>query len=272
MQDIEGILIQSDIGVEVTNKIMGKLREEIRFHGISKPSKIYHHLEKTILELLNNEYEEVEGINFSPSNKPYIIIFVGVNGVGKTTTIAKFAHRYKKNNKKVLVVAADTFRAAAIEQLEIWAKRIKVDIITQKYGSDPASVVFNALTSAKAKDYDVVLVDTAGRLHTKINLMRELEKLNRTAKKIIPAAPHEIFLIIDSTTGQNGIQQAKKFVHSLPISGVILTKLDGTAKGGVAIGINDILGIPIKAIGLGEHVDDLRKFVAEDFVQAIFEN
>ncbi|MEA2103948.1 MAG: signal recognition particle-docking protein FtsY [Candidatus Cloacimonadota bacterium] len=272
MEDIEGILIQSDIGIKFTDSIIKKLKEEIRVNKIKKTDKIFSILEKIIIEILTDEYVEIHKINYSPSNTPYVIFFVGVNGVGKTTTIAKLAKKFKKAGNKVLLVAADTFRAAAIEQLEIWAKRIKVDIIGQNYGADPSSVVFNALISAKAKKYDVVLVDTAGRLHTKENLMRELGKIQRIARKIISDAPHETLLIIDATTGQNGIQQAKKFLGAINVTGVILTKLDGTAKGGVAIGIKDNLGIPIKAIGIGEQVDDLRNFNAQDFVKAIFEN
>ncbi|MDP8242006.1 MAG: signal recognition particle-docking protein FtsY, partial [Candidatus Celaenobacter antarcticus] len=218
-----------------------------------------------------DEYKDVQAIDFNPKEKPYVLLFVGVNGVGKTTSIAKFAQRFKKNGKKVLLVAGDTFRAAAIEQLEIWAKRIGVAIIGQEYGSDPSSVIFNAMQSAKAQSYDVVLIDTAGRLHTKINLMRELAKIKRTIQKHIPDAPHQVLLVIDATTGQNGVQQAKKFLESIPIDGIVLTKLDGTAKGGVALGIKDSLQIPIKAIGIGEQMDDLKDFDAEEFVKAIFE-
>lgn len=271
IESIEDVLIQADIGIAVTNKIVNELQEEIRLKKITDINDIYKSLENIINEILHNEYKNIKHINFSPEIKPFVILFVGVNGVGKTTTIAKLAYKFKEKNKKVLLVAADTFRAAAIEQLEIWAKRINVNIIVQEYGSDPSSVAFNALNSALANNYDVVMIDTAGRLHTKVNLMKELEKIVRTIKKIIPDAPQETFLIIDATTGQNGVQQAKYFVGSIPISGIILTKLDGTAKGGVVIGIKDSLNIPVKAIGIGEKVEDIREFNTDDFVNAIFE-
>jgi signal recognition particle-docking protein FtsY len=232
---------------------------------------VFSALENIIITILHDEYKDVDAIDFNPKEKPYVLLFIGVNGVGKTTTIAKCAHRFKNNGKKVLLVAGDTFRAAAIEQLEFWAKRIGVAIIGQEYGSDPSSVIFNAMQSAKAQSYDVVLIDTAGRLHTKINLMRELEKIERTIQKHISDAPHQVLLVIDATTGQNGVQQATKFLESIPIDGIILTKLDGTAKGGVAFGIKDSLQIPIKAIGVGEQMDDLKDFDATEFVKAIFE-
>ncbi|MEA3476336.1 MAG: signal recognition particle-docking protein FtsY [Candidatus Cloacimonadota bacterium] len=270
IENIEDILIQADIGLKVTNKIINILEDEIRLNKITNKDDVFNNLENIIINILNDEYKDIQQINFLAYKKPIVILFVGVNGVGKTTTIAKVANKFKKQSKKVLLVAADTFRAAAIEQLEIWAKRIGVNMISQKYGSDPSSVIFNALHSAMAQNYDVVMIDTAGRLHTKTNLMRELEKNVRTIKKIIPDAPHESYLIIDSTTGQNGVQQAKSFVESIPITGVILTKLDGTAKGGVALGIKDSLNIPVKAIGIGEKVEDIREFNANDFVKAIF--
>jgi len=270
MERIEDILIQADIGLKVTNKIINNLENEIRLNKITNKDDIFNSLENIIINILNDEYKDIQQINFSPTNKPFVILFVGVNGVGKTTTIAKIANKFKKQSKKVLFVAADTFRAAAIEQLEIWAKRIGVNMTSQKYGSDPSSVIFNALHSAISHNYDVVLIDTAGRLHTRVNLMRELEKINRTIKKIIPEAPHETILIIDSTTGQNGIQQAKIFTESIHVTGIILTKLDGTAKGGVAIGIKNSLKIPVKAIGIGEGLDDIKNFSSEEFVKAIF--
>ena len=271
IEDIEDILIQADLGVSITGKIISRLEEQIRLHKLSKTEQVYEALENIIITILQDEYKDVDAIDFNPNEKPYVLLFVGVNGVGKTTTIAKCAQRFKNNGKKVLLVAGDTFRAAAIEQLEIWAKRIGVTIIGQEYGSDPSSVIFNAMQSAKAQSYDVVLIDTAGRLHTKINLMRELEKIKRTIQKHISDAPHQVLLVVDATTGQNGVQQAKKFLESIPIDGIILTKLDGTAKGGVALGIKDSLQIPIKAIGVGEQIDDLKDFDATEFVKAIFE-
>ena len=271
IENIEDILIQADLGVTITGKIISRLEEQIRLHKLSKTEQVYEALENIIITILQDEYKDVDAIDFNPNEKPYVLLFVGVNGVGKTTTIAKCAQRFKNNGKKVLLVAGDTFRAAAIEQLEIWAKRIGVTIIGQEYGSDPSSVIFNAMQSAKAQSYDVVLIDTAGRLHTKINLMRELEKIKRTIQKHISDAPHQVLLVVDATTGQNGVQQAKKFLESIPIDGIILTKLDGTAKGGVALGIKDSLQIPIKAIGVGEQIDDLKDFDATEFVKAIFE-
>jgi len=271
IEDIEDILIQADLGISITERIISQLTEQIRLHKLSSSEQVFTALENIIITLLRDEYKDVQAIDFNPKEKPYVLLFVGVNGVGKTTSIAKFAQRFKKNGKKVLLVAGDTFRAAAIEQLEIWAKRIGVAIIGQEYGSDPSSVIFNAMQSAKAQSYDVVLIDTAGRLHTKINLMRELAKIKRTIQKHIPDAPHQVLLVIDATTGQNGVQQAKKFLESIPIDGIVLTKLDGTAKGGVALGIKDSLQIPIKAIGIGEQMDDMKDFDAEEFVKAIFE-
>lgn len=271
IESIEDILVQADIGVEMTQKIISRLQEEIRLKKITSTAIVLNVLQNIIKDILKNEYQKSEKIDYSPGTKPFVILFVGVNGVGKTTTIAKLAKKYTQNGKKVLLVAADTFRAAAIEQLTIWAKRAEADIVKQDYGADPSSVVFNALQRAKAQDYDVVMIDTAGRLHTKVNLMRELEKINRTIKRIIPDAPHETLLVLDATTGQNGVAQAKSFVSSLPLTGVVLTKLDGTAKGGVAIGINDSLNIPIKLIGIGEKMDDLRDFDIDEFIKAIFE-
>ncbi|HHI87720.1 MAG TPA: signal recognition particle-docking protein FtsY [Candidatus Cloacimonetes bacterium] len=271
IEDIEDLLVQADIGLTLTTKIVGELEEYIRINKLNNPEEIYAVLENIIIHILSDEYKNEKSLDFNPKQRPYVLLFVGVNGVGKTTTIAKCALRFKKEGNKVLLVAGDTFRAAAIEQLELWAKRISVEMIGQEYGSDPSSVIFNAMQSAKAQDYDVVLIDTAGRLHTKINLMRELEKIKRTIQKHVPDAPHQTLLVIDATTGQNGVQQAKKFLESIHIDGVILTKLDGTAKGGVALGIKDSLSIPIKAIGVGEQMDDLRDFNSEDFVKAIFE-
>jgi len=271
IEEIEDILIQADLGISITSKIISQLEERIRLHKLSATEQVFDELENIIITILHDEYKNVDAIDFDPSNKPYVVLFVGVNGVGKTTSIAKCALRFKNNGKKVLLVAGDTFRAAAIEQLELWAKRIGVVIIGQEYGSDPSSVIYNAMQSAKAQSYDVVLIDTAGRLHTKVNLMRELEKIKRTIQKHIPDAPHEVLLVIDATTGQNGVQQANKFLESIPIDGVVLTKLDGTANGGVALGIKDSLQIPIKAIGVGEQMDDLKDFDATEFVKAIFE-
>lgn len=269
IDSIEDILVQADIGIEMTEKIIARLEQEIRLKKITDTGMILKVLQNIIKDILKNEYQKSGGIDYSPDKKPFVILFVGVNGVGKTTTIAKLAKKYTQNGKKVLLVAADTFRAAAIEQLTIWSKRAGADIVKQDYGADPSSVVFNALQYAKVHNYDLVMIDTAGRLHTKVNLMRELEKINRTIKKIIPDAPHETLLVLDATTGQNGVAQAKSFVTSIPVSGGVLTKLDGTAKGGVAIGIKDSLNIPVKLIGVGEMMDDLKNFDIDEFVRAI---
>jgi len=252
--------------------IIDKLKEELRITKTKDPNKIQDILENIIENILVSEYEgATNSINLNPEQKPYIIIFVGVNGVGKTTSIGKLAKLYKDRGKSVLLVAADTFRAAAEEQLEVWAKRVNVPIIKQKYGSDPSSVVYDGIISAKAKGYDIVLVDTAGRLHTKVNLMKELQKMVRTTQKLIPDAPHEILLVLDATTGQNGLVQARKFKETIPVSGIIIAKLDGTAKAGIVVGIRNELGIPVKLIGIGENIEDLKNFHAREFVKAIFQ-
>ncbi len=272
IEDIEEVLIQSDVGIQMSLNIIEKLKEKIRLTRTKDPQDIQNILENIIENILVDEYEAINNsINLNPEQKPYIIIFVGVNGVGKTTSIGKLAKRYKERGRSVLLVAGDTFRAAAKEQLEIWAERVNVPIIKQKYGSDPSAVVYDGIISAKAKGYDIVMVDTAGRLHTKVNLMKELQKMVRTAKKLIPDAPHEILLVLDATTGQNALSQARKFKEAIPISGIIIAKLDGTAKAGIVIGIRDELDIPVKLIGIGEAEDDLRDFNAREFVKAIFQ-
>ncbi|RLC47789.1 MAG: signal recognition particle-docking protein FtsY [Candidatus Cloacimonadota bacterium] len=272
IEDIEEVLIQSDVGIQMSLNIIDKLKEELRITKTKDPNKIQDILENIIENILVSEYEgATNSINLNPEQKPYIIIFVGVNGVGKTTSIGKLAKLYKDRGKSVLLVAADTFRAAAEEQLEVWAKRVNVPIIKQKYGSDPSSVVYDGIISAKAKGYDIVLVDTAGRLHTKVNLMKELQKMVRTTQKLIPDAPHEILLVLDATTGQNGLVQARKFKETIPVSGIIIAKLDGTAKAGIVVGIRNELGIPVKLIGIGENIEDLKNFHAREFVKAIFQ-
>ena len=258
MDELEEILLQSDVGVETSCEIIEKLKEQIRIENIKKVNEVKEILEKIIRDLLLNEYSsESDHLKIS-DKKPYVILFAGVNGVGKTTTIGKLAKRFKNEGKSVVLIAADTFRAAAIEQLAIWADRANAHIIKQQQGSDPSSVVFDGLKFAVNKKIDIVLIDTAGRQHTKVNLMNELSKVVRTIKKIVPEAPHEILLVVDATTGQNAITQAKIFNQATNLTGLILTKLDGTAKGGIVIGIKHQLNIPVKLIGVGESQEDLR--------------
>lgn len=270
---LEEILITADVGVNMTMKIISNLKEKLKSQRVSEISEINIILKEELKKILKS-VDNSQGYDpfFIPEDKkPFVIIIAGVNGVGKTTTIGKLAYRYKLHGKRVLIGAADTFRAAANEQLEIWAKRAGVDIIQQQRGSDPGAVVYDTLKSALARNIDVVLIDTAGRLHTKTNLMEELKKIKRVVQKVIPDAPHEVWLVLDATIGQNAIQQAKQFTLSIGVTGLIITKLDGTAKGGVVFAIADELKIPVKFIGVGEDIDDLQPFDAEAFVDAIFE-
>ncbi len=269
--ELEEILIQADIGVQTSVEIIEILKDQIKTEKIEDTEKVKHKLEEIIRHLLMQDYDGKKAQFQITTNEPFVILFTGVNGVGKTTSIAKLARRFIKQNKKVLLIAADTFRAAAMEQLSEWAKRTGAEIVKQQQGADPSSVVYDGLTKAKNKNFDVVLIDTAGRQHTKINLMNELSKIHRTIRKVIPDAPHENLLVIDATTGQNAISQAEIFNRSTDLSGLILTKLDGTAKGGIVIGIKHQLGIPVKLIGVGESFDDLRDFDINEFVEAIFE-
>ena len=271
LDDLEDILISSDVGVETTLKIIERLEERVakdKFFGLQELNTI---LKEEIADLLaENEFNTNE-LNWEKKNgNPYVIMVVGVNGVGKTTTIGKLAHQFKKDGKKVYLGAADTFRAAAVEQLEIWAKRVDVPVIKQKPGSDPASVAFDTLNSAKANNADIVIIDTAGRLHNKINLMNELTKIKRVMQKIIPDAPHEILLILDGSTGQNAFEQAKQFTKATDVNALAVTKLDGTAKGGVVIGISYQFKIPVKYIGIGEQKEDLQLFNKDEFVDSLF--
>ncbi len=271
--NLEEILITADVGVNMTMKIISGLKERLKSQktsGIDEINLILKDELKKILKSVDNQQNH-DPFFIPDDKKPFVIMIAGVNGVGKTTTIGKLAYNYKLRGKKVLIGAADTFRAAANEQLEIWAKRAGVDIIQQQRGSDPGAVVFDTLKSALARDIDVVLIDTAGRLHTKINLMEELKKIKRVMQKVISDAPHEVWLVLDATIGQNAIQQARQFTQSIGVTGLIITKLDGTAKGGVVFAIVDELKIPVKFIGVGEDIDDLQPFDAETFVDAIFE-
>ncbi len=270
LDDLEEVLITSDVGVDTTLKIIERIEKRVakdKYLGTSELNKI---LREEIAGLLA-ENETANALKFSPdTTKPYVIMVVGVNGVGKTTTIGKLAYKYKNEGKKVMLGAADTFRAAAIDQLQIWADRVGIPIIKQKMGSDPASVVYDTLQSAVANNVDVVLIDTAGRLHNKVNLMNELSKIKRVMQKIIPEAPHEILLVLDGSTGQNAFEQAKQFTKATEVNALAVTKLDGTAKGGVVIGISDQFQIPVKYIGVGEKVEDLQEFDKNEFVDSFF--
>ncbi len=266
IEDIEEVLITSDVGAEATNEIVGRLRERVRAGEIKSSDDVKSYL-KSELSLLLGKAQPL--VIFG--EKPFVILTVGVNGVGKTTTIGKLASSFISEGNSVILAAADTFRAAAIEQLEIWAKRTGADIIKHQSGSDPAAVAFDAVEAAKARGVNVVIIDTAGRLHNKSQLMDELKKINRVIKKSMPDAPHEILLIVDATTGQNALRQAQIFNEAIGITGIALTKLDGTAKGGIIFAIKKELGIPVRLIGIGEGIDDLKDFNPEDFVTALFE-
>lgn len=268
LDELEEILIMADVGVATTETLMKAVRQGIKKKEIREPGDLKPFLEKEITALL---LKGGAGIRMA-SNGPTVLLIVGVNGAGKTTTIGKLSAFYHHYGKKVMLAAADTFRAAASDQLAIWGERTAAEVIRHEEGSDPAAVVFDAVKAAQARQIDILLVDTAGRLQTKTNLMAELEKINRVIAREIPGAPHETLLVLDATTGQNAVSQAKLFTQAAPVTGVVLTKLDGTAKGGVVIGIKAELGIPIKWIGVGEAVEDLRPFAAEDFAKALFEN
>lgn len=261
---IEEILITSDVGVPTTERLLQGLRDSIDNGEISGADSIKTHLLKQIEKMLNRVF-----VDKSNEIKPYVILVVGVNGVGKTTTIAKIAKKYLDQNKSVLLAAGDTFRAAAIDQLKAWGDKLKIQVISQQTGTDSAAVIYNAIESAKAKNINVIIADTAGRLHTKANLMDELKKIDRVIKKVIPDAPHETLLVLDATTGQNAFQQVKIFKEAIQVTGLIVTKLDGTAKGGVIIGIVDQYQIPVRYIGVGEKMEDLKDFDYKSFTEAI---
>jgi len=267
LDQIEEILLGSDIGFDTTEKIIESVKRNLKSERDRSGEKIIDLIKKELTNVLSVKNYDIKELSL---NKPYIILIVGVNGVGKTTTIGKLANNYKKIGKKVIVGAADTFRAAANEQLEIWAKRADVDIIQSTQGTDPSSVVFETVKKSIDQNYDVVLIDTAGRLHNKINLMSELDKIRRVIKKLLPEAPHETLLIVDANTGQNAILQAEEFSKVTAISGLVITKLDGTAKGGVVFQIVAKQNIPVRFIGIGEGIDDLQEFDSISFVEAIF--
>lgn len=274
LDEIEEILITADIGVNTSEKLIEAVRQRVKKERHENAEDVYRILKEEILSLLLTSPSADNDANYyiDDNDKPMTILVIGVNGVGKTTTIGKLAYNYKNAGRDVIIGAADTFRAAANEQLEIWAERAGVGIVQQKQGADPASVVFDTLKSAISNNKDVVIIDTAGRLHNKANLMAELEKISRVMKKLKASAPEEVFLILDATTGQNAIQQAKEFLKVAKITGIILTKLDGTAKGGVVIPIAAELKIPVRYIGVGEKIDDLQVFDPAAFVQALFGN
>lgn len=265
IEELEEILITSDIGIKPTEKIIGILREEIRKRKITEPEGV----KEVLRDILVGMIGEGERLNIETS--PSVILVIGVNGVGKTTSIAKIANILKKEGKSVVLAAADTFRAAAIDQLKTWADRVGVELISHDEGSDPAAVVFDAVNAAKRRHADVVIVDTAGRLHNKKNLMEELSKINRVIEKELPECSRDNLLVLDATTGQNAISQAKEFKNTVPISGLVLTKLEGTAKGGIVFSIREELGIPVKFICVGEQLDDLQYFDPKEFVSALFE-
>ncbi len=271
LDDLEDVLISSDVGVNTTIKIIERIEARVakdKYLGTDELNRI---LKEEIASLLAENEDNLQVHKFSIENTtPYVIMVVGVNGVGKTTTIGKLANKFKNEGKNVMLGAADTFRAAAVDQLQIWADRVDVPIVKQKMGSDPASVVFDTLQSAKTKDIDVILIDTAGRLHNKINLMNELTKIKNVMKKLVPDAPHEILLVLDGSTGQNAFEQAKQFVKATEVNALAVTKLDGTAKGGVVIGISDQFQIPVKYIGVGEQLEDLQDFDKTEFVDSFF--
>lgn len=267
LDQIEEILLGSDIGFDTTEKIIESVKRNLKSERDRSGEKIIDLIKKELTDALSIKNYDIKELSL---NKPYIILIVGINGVGKTTTIGKLANNYKKIGKKVIVGAADTFRAAANEQLEIWAKRADVDIIQSTQGTDPSSVVFETVKKSIDQNYDVVLIDTAGRLHNKINLMSELDKIRRVIKKLLPEAPHETLLIVDANTGQNAILQAEEFSKVTAISGLVITKLDGTAKGGVVFQIVAKQNIPVRFIGIGEGIDDLQEFDSISFVEAIF--
>src|SRR5664279_2700129 len=267
LDELEYTLITADIGVGTTTEILESIRQKVDRNLVNDPSELRGMIREHLLGVL----EASETPFQFAAEPPTVVLLVGVNGSGKTTTTGKLASRFKSAGKSVLLCAADTFRAAALEQLQIWGERTSTDVIRQAQGADPSAVVFDAIQAAKARKTDVLLVDTAGRLHTKDNLMAELEKMRRIADRVIPGAPHEVWLVLDATTGQNGLEQARKFTESAGVTGLILTKLDGTAKGGVVVAIARALNLPIRYVGVGEKVEDLLPFDAEKFIQSLFE-
>ena len=267
LEELEYTLITADIGVSTVEDILERIRQRVDRKQTADAQEIRNLIREQLLDVLRASETPVRSVKQPPA----VVVLVGVNGAGKTTTIGKLAHRFQGEGRKVLLCAADTFRAAAIEQLDVWARRAGVEMIRQKTGADPSAVVFDALQAAKARGVDYVIVDTAGRLHTKENLMAELEKMRRTASRVVPGAPHEVWLVLDATTGQNGLEQARKFTESAGVTGIVLTKLDGTAKGGVIVAIARELNLPIRYVGIGEKLDDLLPFEPDKFIGSLFD-
>jgi fused signal recognition particle receptor len=267
-EELEEILIGADVGFDTVMELIDELKMEVKRKNIQDPVAVQAVISEKLVDIYKGDEEEVNTINIQ--NDLTVILFVGVNGVGKTTTIGKLAHKYKSEGKKVLLAAGDTFRAGAIEQLEVWGERVGVEVIKQSAGSDPAAVMYDAVQAAKSRNADILLCDTAGRLQNKVNLMKELEKVKRVIEREIPGAPHEVLLVLDATTGQNALVQAKTFKEATNVSGIVLTKLDGTAKGGIVLAIRNELKIPVKFVGLGEKMDDLQPFDAEQYVYGLF--
>lgn len=270
MEQIEEILLKCDTGVEMTEVIMERLTERIRVDRITDAGEVQTALQELMQEILLQDYSESGSLFDELDSRPYVIIFVGVNGVGKTTSIGKIAHRLTQAGKKVMIIAGDTFRAAAIEQLAIWAQRANATFVKSQQDADPSAIIYDGISSAMARGFDVVLIDTAGRQHTRDNLMKELNKIDRTIKKLIPEAPHQALLIVDSTTGQNAISQAVNFHKAMALTGLILTKYDGTSKGGIIFNLKHNLQLPVRMIGVGESIEDLEDFDINSFIQAFF--
>lgn len=268
-EELEEILIQADVGFETVMELIDELKMEVKRRNISDTKEIQAVISEKLVDIYQGGEEEKSELNIQNDGLT-VILFVGVNGVGKTTTIGKLAHKFKSEGKAVMLAAGDTFRAGAIDQLEVWGERVGVDVIKQAEGSDPAAVMFDAIQAAKARQADILICDTAGRLQNKVNLMKELEKVKRVIEREVPGAPHEVLLVLDATTGQNALIQAKTFKEATDVSGIVLTKLDGTAKGGIVIAIRNELHIPVKFVGLGEKMDDLQEFDAEKYVYGLF--
>lgn len=272
LAQLETALLSADIGVSTTKEVLASLRRQVTEKKLAEPAALKQELKSELVRILSAQPTQTSpNGDGAAASAPRVIFVVGVNGTGKTTTIGKLAHRLRSEGGSVMLCAADTFRAAAIEQLDVWAERAGVELVKQKAGADPAAVVFDGLTVARAKNVDAVIVDTAGRLHTKSNLMAELEKMKRTAAKIVPHAPHDVLLVMDATTGQNGLTQAREFTGHVGVTGIVLTKLDGTAKGGIVVAISRELGLPIRFVGTGEQMDDLVPFDAQTYVNSLFD-
>lgn len=268
-EELEEVLIQADVGFDTVLELVDELKMEVKRRNIKETAQVKEIILEKLVDIYQSGEEQITTLNIQ-NDGPTVILFVGVNGVGKTTTIGKLAYKFKQEGKKVLLAAGDTFRAGAIEQLEVWGERVGVDVIKQSEGSDPAAVMYDAIQAAKSRKIDILLCDTAGRLQNKVNLMKELEKVKRVIQREIPGAPHEVLLVLDATTGQNAMVQAKQFKDATDVTGIILTKLDGTAKGGIVIAIRKELNIPVKFVGLGEKMDDLQPFDLEQYVYGLF--